>query len=169
MALVMHLLEHVSCHINRFLTNILLMGMQNDDHEMTWWTLMQTWTVSKILWKHQTSLSLKSSHAVRACVLSNHVKFRCIYAQVEVISTLAPFTSQRATLVDHGIGDGLVGRHSMTFQSSFDKYFVHGMNHDHETTWWTVMQTWMISKILRACQASLNLETLPHYEGMCLI
>ena len=35
---------------------------------------------------------------------------------------LAPFTAQRATLVDNGIDDGLViGRHSMTFQESFDK------------------------------------------------
>ena len=33
---------------------------------------------------------------------------------------LAPFTTQRATSVDHGIGDGLVGRCSMTFQESFD-------------------------------------------------
>ena len=35
---------------------------------------------------------------------------------------LAHFTAQRATSVDNGIGDGLViGRHSMTFQESFDK------------------------------------------------
>ena len=35
---------------------------------------------------------------------------------------LAPFTAQRATMVDNGIGDGLViGICSMTFQESFDK------------------------------------------------
>ena len=35
---------------------------------------------------------------------------------------LAPFTSQRATSVDNGIGDGIViGKRSMTFQESFDK------------------------------------------------
>ena len=39
---------------------------------------------------------------------------------------LTPFTSQCATLVDNGIGDGLVGRHSMTFQESFDNDSVDG-------------------------------------------
>ena len=34
---------------------------------------------------------------------------------------LSPFTTQRAMPVDNGIGDGLVGRRSMTFQDSFDK------------------------------------------------
>jgi hypothetical protein len=38
----------------------------------------------------------------------------------------APFTTQRATLVDHGNCDGLVGRHSMTFQESFDKDSIDG-------------------------------------------
>ena len=63
---------------------------------------------------------------MKACVLSNHVKFRCIQAQVEGISMLAPFTAQRAMSVDNGISDGLVGRRSMTFQESFDKYFIDG-------------------------------------------
>ena len=64
---------------------------------------------------------------MKACVLSNHVKFRRIQAQAEGISTLSPFTTQRATSVDNGIGDGLViGRHSMTFQESFDKYSLDG-------------------------------------------
>ena len=66
------------------------------------------------------------SHTMNACVLSNHVKFRCINAQAQGISTLAPFTSQRATSVDNGIGDGLVGRRSMTFQESFDKDSIDG-------------------------------------------
>ena len=39
---------------------------------------------------------------------------------------LASFTTQRATLVDNGIGDGIVGRRSMTFQESFNKDFVDG-------------------------------------------
>ena len=65
--------------------------------------------------------ALKISHTVKACVLSNHVKFRRIHAQVEEISMLAPFTAQRVKSVDNGIGDGLVGRRSMTFQESFDK------------------------------------------------
>ena len=65
---------------------------------------------------------MKPSHSVKACVLSNHVKFRCIQEQVEGISTLAPFITQSVTLVDNCIGDGLViGRHSMKFQESFDK------------------------------------------------
>ena len=66
--------------------------------------------------------ALKPSHNVKACVLSNHVKFQCIQEQVEGISMLDPFIAQRATLVDNCIGDGLViGRRSMTFQESFDK------------------------------------------------
>ena len=67
------------------------------------------------------SQALKPSHSVKACVLSNHVKFQCIHAQVEEISTLSPFTTQRVTSVYNGIGDGLVERRSMTFQDSFDK------------------------------------------------
>jgi hypothetical protein len=39
---------------------------------------------------------------------------------------LAPFTTQRAMLVDNGIGDGIVGRRSMTFQESFDKDSIDG-------------------------------------------
>ena len=69
---------------------------------------------------------LKPSHTVKACVLSNHVKFQSIKAQFVGISTLAPFTAQCAVLMDHGIGDALVGTCSMTFKQSFDKYFVDG-------------------------------------------
>ena len=39
---------------------------------------------------------------------------------------LSPFTAQRATLVDNGIGDGIVGRCSMTFQETFDKDSIDG-------------------------------------------
>ena len=39
---------------------------------------------------------------------------------------LSPFTAQRATSVDHSIGDGLVGILSMTFQESFDKDSIDG-------------------------------------------
>ena len=48
---------------------------------------------------------------MKACVLSNHVKFQHIQAQVEGISKLAQFTAQRMASMDQGIGDGLVGRH----------------------------------------------------------
>ena len=58
---------------------------------------------------------------MKACVLSNHVKFRRIQAQVEGIPTLFPSTTQRAMSVDNGISDGLVGIRSITFQESFDK------------------------------------------------
>ncbi|CAF1524969.1 unnamed protein product, partial [Adineta steineri] len=47
-------------------------------------------------------------------------------AQVEGISTLAPFATQHAMSVDNGIGDGLVGRCSMTFQESFEKDSIDG-------------------------------------------
>ena len=63
---------------------------------------------------------------MKANVLSNHVKFQCIQAQFEGISKLAPFTTQRATSVDDGIGDGLVGRHSMTFEECFNKDSIDG-------------------------------------------
>jgi hypothetical protein len=43
--------------------------------------------------------------------------------QFEEISTLAPFTAHRVTLVDD-IGDGHVGRRSMKFQESFNKHSV---------------------------------------------
>ena len=186
---------------------------------------------------------------------------------------LSPFTAQCAMSVDNGIGDGIViGRCSMTFQKSFDKYSLDGngewwqwscmmkvdengdnrkdyagmtcildpwnhptpwrhvfyltmsnfdaykhklkefqrwllsllkvwcqwimalvmglwledipwhfnrvltkilliwmANDDNETTWWTLMKMWMISKIIWVWHAFLSLETLPHHEGMCLI
>ena len=63
---------------------------------------------------------------MKARALSNHVKFQCIHAQFEGISTLAPFTAQRAALMNHGIDDGLVGICSMTFQESFDKDLIDG-------------------------------------------
>ena len=68
---------------------------------------------------------------MKACVLSNHVEFQHIQAQVEGISMLAPFTTQCVTSVDHGIGDGLVGRRSMTFQDSFNKDSLDGNGE-----WW---------------------------------
>ena len=59
---------------------------------------------------------------MKATVLSNHVKLRHIQEPVEGISMLVPFTTQRASSVDNGIGDGLViGRRSISFQKSFDK------------------------------------------------
>ena len=72
------------------------------------------------------SRALKPFDSVKTCVLSNDVKFRCIKAQVEGLSTLATFTTQRATSVDNGIGDGLVRRLSMKAQESFDKDFIDG-------------------------------------------
>ena len=44
---------------------------------------------------------------------------------------LAPFTTERVTLVDNGIGDGLVGRCSMTFQDSSKKDSLDGNG-----KWW---------------------------------
>ena len=87
---------------------------------------MKTWAISNIMWARHASLSLEPSHTMKACVLSNHVKFQCIHTQFEGISTLAPFIAQCAMSMDNGIGDGLVGRHSMTFKESFDKDSVDG-------------------------------------------
>ena len=114
--------------------------------------------------------AFKPSNTVKACVLSNHVKFWPIHAQVEGISMLVPFTAQRVMSLDHGIGDGLVGRRSMTFVENLDKDSIDGMvNDENETAWWTLMQTWMISKIMWEWHASLSLETLWDREGMCLV
>ena len=98
-------------------------------HDERWWK--RGW--SQRLCRHNMyPWALKPSHTVKASVLSNHVKFQRIQAQVEGISTLAPFTTQHATLVDNGIGDGLViRRYSMTFQESFDKYSLDGNGE-----WW---------------------------------
>ena len=63
---------------------------------------------------------------MKACVLSNHVKCQHIQEQVEGILNLSPFTAQNETSVDNGIGDGLVGIRSMTFQESFNKDFIDG-------------------------------------------
>ena len=74
-------------------------------HDERWWK--RGW--SQILCRHEMhTWALKPSHTIKACILSNHVKFRHIEAQVEGISMLAPFSAQRAVLVDNGIGDGLV-------------------------------------------------------------
>ena len=48
---------------------------------------------------------------------------------------MAPFTTQRATSVDNGIGDGLlIGRRSMTFQESLTKIPLMGMTNDDNET-----------------------------------
>ena len=97
-------------------------------HDERWWKYGWYQT----LCEHDMHPSaLKPSHSMQARVLSNHVKFRCIQAQVEGISTLAPFTVEHATSVDNGINDGLVGRCSMTFQDSFDKDSI-----DRNVEWW---------------------------------
>ena len=86
------------------------------------------------------------------------------------MSTLAPFTAQRATLVDNGIGDGIVRRHSMTFQESFDKDFVDGNGE-----WWQWDYMMNVDEnvdnlnFMWEQHASLSLETLPRREDMCFI
>ena len=92
-------------------------------HDEHWWKNGG----SQILCRHNMHpWALKPSHIVKECVLSNHVKFWRIHAQVEGISTLAPFTTQHVTSMDNGIGDGLVRRRSMTFRESFDEDFIDG-------------------------------------------
>ena len=97
-------------------------------HDERWWKSGQYQTLCM---NNMHPWALKPSHTMKACVLSNHVRFQCIQSQVEGISTLAPFTTQCATLADNGIGDGIVGRCSMTFQESFDKYSIDGNGE-----WW---------------------------------
>ena len=237
-------------------------------HDEHWWKCGRCQTLCM---NDMHPWALKPSHTMKACVLSTHVKFRPIQSEVEGISTLTPFTAQCATLVDNGIGDGIVGRCSMVFQESFEKDSIDGngewwqqdcmMNidenmeylvkdyvgmtcilepwnppiarrhvsyltmpnssaymlklkefqrcpHSHlnvrrrwimalvtrlledvpwhfkivstniplvgtandvnETTWWMLMKTWTILKIMWAQHAYLSLEALPHHEGMCL-
>ena len=72
---------------------------------------------------------------MKACVLSNHVKFRHTQAQVEGISKLAPFNAQCATSMDNDIHDGLViGRCSMTFKRVSTKIRLMGMENDDNET-----------------------------------
>ena len=98
-------------------------------HDERWW---KCGGCQRLCGHDMQPWALKPSHTVKACVLSNHVKFRCIQAHIKGISTLVPFTSQCATSVDNGIGDGLViGRRSMTFQESFDKDSLDGNG-----KWW---------------------------------
>ena len=97
-------------------------------HDERWWKCGQ----SQILCgNNMYPWALKPSHTVKACVWSNHVKFWRIQEQVKGISMVAPFTAQHVTLVDNGIGDALVGRCSITFQESFEKYFFDGNG-----KWW---------------------------------
>ena len=93
MALVMGFLEDVPWHFKRVLMKILLMGMSNDYNEIAWWTLMKCGLSQILCGNNMHSWALKPSHTMKACVLSNHVKFWRIQAQVEGISTLAPFTA----------------------------------------------------------------------------
>ena len=92
-------------------------------HDERWWKCRQ---YQRLCGHDMHPSAFKPSHTVKACVLSNHVKFRCIQAKVEGISTLAPFTAQCVMLVDNGISDGLVGRCSMTYKESFDKDSAYG-------------------------------------------
>jgi hypothetical protein len=83
---------------------------------------------SQILWRNNMhTWDLKSSHTEKACVLSNHVKFRHMHAQVEGIATLAPFTGQHVASVDNGINDGLIyWKMFVIFQECFEKDSIDG-------------------------------------------
>ena len=73
-------------------------------HYEHWWKCGRS---SQILCGHDMySRALKPSHSLKACVLSNHVKFRRIQTKVEGIWTLAPFITQHAMSIDNGIGGG---------------------------------------------------------------
>ena len=74
-------------------------------HDECWWKHGRSQTLCR---NNMHPWALKPSHTMKACVFSNHVKFRRIWAQVKGISTLAPFIAQRMTSVDNGIGDRLV-------------------------------------------------------------
>jgi hypothetical protein len=121
-------------------------------HDERWWKPGQS---QRLCGHDMNPWALKPSHTVKACVLSNHIKFQRIQAQVEGISTLAPFTAQHATSVDNGIRDWLVGRRSMTFQESFNKYFV-----DENGEWlqWNCMMN-----------VDENMDDLNHYAGTTCI
>jgi hypothetical protein len=108
-------------------------------HDEHWWKCGQ----SQILCRHDMHpWALKPSHTVKAYVLSNHVKFRNIQAQVEEISTLAPFTAQRVASVDNGISDGLFNWKtfhdiSIEFQQRFRWWEWQKMTMRlHDERWW---------------------------------
>ena len=74
-------------------------------HDECWWK--HGW--SQTLCRHDMhTWALKPSHTIKVCVLSNHVKFWHIQAQVEGIAMLAPFTAQHVVSMDNGINHGLV-------------------------------------------------------------
>ena len=122
-------------------------------HDECWWK--RGWSSQRLCGHDMYSWALKPSHSMKTCVLSNHVKFRRIHAQVEGMSTLSPFTTQGVMSMDNGIGDVLVGRCSMTFQDSFDKDSLDG---NGELWQWDYMMN--INK---------NVDNLKDYVGMTCI
>ena len=117
-------------------------------HDERWWKCGRYQTLCM---DDMQPWALKPSHTMKACVLSNHAKFRHIQAQVEGISTLAPFTAHRVPSVDD-ISDGRVGRRSMTFQVSFNKDSING-----NEQWWQ----WECMMKLYA-----NVDDLKYYVGI---
>ena len=91
-------------------------------------------------WSHVTYLTMSNFDA---------------YMQNLKESTLAIFTTQHAMLVNHGIGDRLVGRSSMTFQESFDKDSLDGNGE-----WWQWDCIMNIDE---------NVDNLKDYAGMTYI
>ena len=59
-------------------------------HDEHWWKCGRSQRLCK---NGMHPWALKPSHTMKACDLSNHVKFRCIQAQIDGIWMLAPFTT----------------------------------------------------------------------------
>ena len=65
-------------HFKRVSTNIPLMGMENDDNETTWWTLMKIWMISNIIQARHASLILETlpqregMYLIYPCQISTH-------------------------------------------------------------------------------------------------
>ena len=127
---------------------------------------------SQILCRHDMNTwALKPSHTVKECVLSNHVKFQHIHAQVEGIATLAPFTAQCVTSVDNGINDGLIYWKiirdiSREFWKRFHWWEWKNMTKRlHDERWWKC--GWS-QKFMRAQHASLALKP-SHTMKACVL
>ena len=71
MALVMGLLEDFPWHFKWVSTKIPFIGMENDDNETAWWTLMKMWTIKNIMQEwHAIYLSLETlPHHKSMCLI----------------------------------------------------------------------------------------------------
>jgi hypothetical protein len=122
-------------------------------HDKRWWKC--GW--SQILCRHDMhTWALKPSHTIKACVLSNHIKFWHIQAQVEGFQhwphSLVNMWRRWIMALVMGF---LIRRRSVTFQESFDKDSVDGNG-----------KRWQCDCMMNVDE---NVDDLKHYAGTTCI